>query len=528
MNEYPSDRFRWRESSQITTGLGVGLITLDSQRNEMLLSGCGYLVPCMGSFNVHGYKATSETSPLYFELPLNHNILISHITSSTTTHKPTTLPDTLSGVSTPMELLQTMRDELITAHTPSTTTILVLPAQPGLGMSGPAHPAVFDESVESLRVWATQAARAAVGDQSTFMVAGAKNTGKSTFSHMLLNALLQRHDTVTLVDTDPGQGASPAALSRYQVSAPILGRDPLPSERRWLGYITPKGDLSAHIHVCAHLVSGHTPMVINTPGWNTGFGSDTLRGMMAVSEPDLVVVMSRPGQLRLFATDDEIAGEGQRRTEGQRIEAIRVPAGRLLHVEGAKSSKRGRPNRDWAVIRELIGSNTGISEDMHLILKHLEQKAPKQVRLAHVGVVNPTDIDQSTSTVKVGSLGPYSVGPSVVSVVGGRPDCVPTLLDCSVVGIGVSEQRGEKTTLVRYIGLGFVRGIRGEGAAARLLILTSHDCTGANMLLLPHQGSLQLASAVWATSTGRHVDKVGLRSLPGARPVHGRGGTAGR
>ncbi|KAJ1285492.1 hypothetical protein BS78_03G283200 [Paspalum vaginatum] len=165
------------------------------------------------------------------------------------------------------------------------------------------------------------------------LVCGPKNSGKFTFSRVVLNALLPRqaatapnpnHLITTLasdaggvsgvLDTDLGQPefGPPGCLSLHVVDEAIAGygsklgslvlNTTLREAERcyFFGDISSKRDPEAYLnclfHLCGHFVgkyrcdeNGMLPLIVNTPGWVKSAGFDMLVEMLRYICPTIVV-----------------------------------------------------------------------------------------------------------------------------------------------------------------------------------------------------------------------------------------------
>ncbi|KAG6534504.1 polynucleotide 5'-hydroxyl-kinase NOL9-like [Zingiber officinale] len=143
-------------------------------------------------------------------------------------------------------------------------------------------------------------------------VCGPKNSGKSTFSRYLLNALLPRYGRVGYLDTDVGQPdfSPPGCVSLTLIKETISDlMNPCIRETErffYLGDISSKSNPEAYLDFTLRLYDyfikqyhqldepndpGNTvlPLIINTPGWVKGTGFDLLVEMLRYISPTLVV-----------------------------------------------------------------------------------------------------------------------------------------------------------------------------------------------------------------------------------------------
>ncbi|CAH7690487.1 hypothetical protein PPACK8108_LOCUS25847 [Phakopsora pachyrhizi] len=178
-------------------------------------------------------------------------------------------------------------------------------------------------------------------DAISYLVQGSKGSGKSTFSTLLINSLLNRYQRVALLDLDPGQPilTPPTLISLHLLDSPILGptfcRLVSPylstSTSIYLGHTSPKDCPSRYLEASNKLLNifynlNHSrssnqhqqnqsfrgrrfrkktvketvvqdslpkissksdviPLVINTIGWTKGLGEDLLTHICQSIEP---------------------------------------------------------------------------------------------------------------------------------------------------------------------------------------------------------------------------------------------------
>ncbi|RPA75579.1 hypothetical protein BJ508DRAFT_365581, partial [Ascobolus immersus RN42] len=129
------------------------------------------------------------------------------------------------------------------------------------------------------------------------LLTGAKGTGKSTLSRLLLNALLPASPSgICFLDLDPGQpefGPS-TILSLSHITSPILGPSFTHSSRASLlrlhyGYTSAAADPDYYKTCTARLFAAYrthlermpgTPLVVNTSGWIKGIGLELLQSFL--------------------------------------------------------------------------------------------------------------------------------------------------------------------------------------------------------------------------------------------------------
>ncbi|GMH16825.1 hypothetical protein Nepgr_018666 [Nepenthes gracilis] len=143
------------------------------------------------------------------------------------------------------------------------------------------------------------------------LVCGPKNSGKTTFSRLLLNTLLLRYKRVAYLDTDVGQPefTPPGCLSLTDIDkiTPDLTIPCLKTPERcyFFGDISSKRDpttylnyvYALHDYYKEHFILNKNespgraalPLIINTPGWVKGIGYDILVAMLKYIVPSHVV-----------------------------------------------------------------------------------------------------------------------------------------------------------------------------------------------------------------------------------------------
>ncbi|KAA1114239.1 Polynucleotide 5'-hydroxyl-kinase grc3 [Puccinia graminis f. sp. tritici] len=171
------------------------------------------------------------------------------------------------------------------------------------------------------------------GRAEIYFIEGPKSTGKSTFSTLLINSLLNSFKSVALLDLDPGQPllTPPTLVSLHTLNSPILGPSfcrllspHQPSSHLiYIGHTTPKDCPTRYTEACLELFNLYTnlqsdlstclstnkrrrrgrnnqigtdsdhhskrtdqiPLVINTMGWTRGLGQDLLNQLLQTIQP---------------------------------------------------------------------------------------------------------------------------------------------------------------------------------------------------------------------------------------------------
>ncbi|KAM0865631.1 hypothetical protein ACQ4PT_043135 [Festuca glaucescens] len=138
------------------------------------------------------------------------------------------------------------------------------------------------------------------------LVCGPANSGKSTFSRLLINSLLPRYGRVGYLDSDVGQPefSPPGCLSIHVVDEAIADlRYPVFREAErccFYGDISSKRDPETYLNslflLHTYFVEKYRspgsevlPLIVNTPGWVKGTGFDMLVEMLRYICPTIVV-----------------------------------------------------------------------------------------------------------------------------------------------------------------------------------------------------------------------------------------------
>ena len=144
-------------------------------------------------------------------------------------------------------------------------------------------------------------------ESSVTMIIGNKNSGKSTLSKTLTNALLLKQRLpVAYLDLDPGQSefSAPFTLSLTLIHEPVYGMYLFNPHQvvssHYYGFTTPQQHPDLYIAIAKSLLhsfmnklkSQGINLVINTPGWIKGFGMDILNNISNEVEPDHLILLS--------------------------------------------------------------------------------------------------------------------------------------------------------------------------------------------------------------------------------------------
>ncbi len=172
----------------------------------------------------------------------------------------------------------------------------VLPFEPSYGcaleVEGESWPA--DPKSAGTSMW-EQAAGRALRANATVMIAGATDTGKSTFATYLANLALGRGFAVSVIDGDIGQGdlAPPAALGACAVKNQVADlRDMRADLFAFVGTMTPAGSETLIARKLRSLADRMPAglKIVNTDG----YAEPSYKRMLArIMRPDVVVCMGK-------------------------------------------------------------------------------------------------------------------------------------------------------------------------------------------------------------------------------------------
>ncbi|MEO9362701.1 MAG: Clp1/GlmU family protein [Nitrososphaera sp.] len=207
-----------------------------------------------------------------------------------------------------------------------------------------------------------------LGSAITVMVAGATDTGKSTFSTYLANLALCRGMTPCIIDGDIGQGdlAPPAALGAAALEKQVVDlRDAETSLFAFVGATTPAGAEKLVAQKLKSLV-GKMPSglkIVNTDGYSEPSYKRMLAGAVSPGvivcmgqqqDAGLAPALSGPWKLAVAPSSAQVAKTHYERV-GRRMEqyARHVGAGLVSKSAGsAHFSRRDRPVR-WGTVLAL-------------------------------------------------------------------------------------------------------------------------------------------------------------------------------
>ncbi|KAL6626883.1 hypothetical protein ACP70R_030609 [Stipagrostis hirtigluma subsp. patula] len=280
------------------------------------------------------------------------------------------------------------------------------------------------------------------------VVCGPKNSGKSTFSRLLLNALLPRYGRVGYLDTDVGQPefAPPGCLSFHVVDeaiADLLNPTLREAERCYFfGDISSKRDPEAYLNCLFHLYDYFVgkyqsdgnetlPLIVNTPGWVKGAGFDMLVEMLRYICPTIVV------QIRITMRSKNLP-DGMFWLDGGQT------GPKMINIDAAF---RDASNRSLLVQKDACGMRE------RRLVEYLKQCFPSDISLT----------TNKELAYALASLPPYQVPFSDVRVT--HLHCeVPASeiwrsLNATIVGLAVSNTSEATGSIPCCVGLGIVRGV---------------------------------------------------------------------
>lgn len=141
-----------------------------------------------------------------------------------------------------------------------------------------------------------------------YFIIGKKNSGKSTFSKLLLNCLSLNAGSCTYLDLDPGQSefSNPYTLSITDVHDPFFGinlptSSNKPNDSRislYYGFSSPQQQSEQYIRIVKKLFSiyenlqNKSHLIVNTPGWIKGFGKELLMEITELIHPDHLIYLT--------------------------------------------------------------------------------------------------------------------------------------------------------------------------------------------------------------------------------------------
>ncbi|XP_047061046.1 polynucleotide 5'-hydroxyl-kinase NOL9-like [Lolium rigidum] len=313
------------------------------------------------------------------------------------------------------------------------------------------------------------------------LVCGPANSGKSTFSRLLINSLLPRYGRVGYLDTDVGQPefSPPGCLSVHVVDEPIADlRYPVFREAErccFYGDISSKRDPETYLNslflLYTYFVEKYRspgsevlPLIVNTPGWVKGTGFDMLVEMLRYICPTVVVQIRTRMQRKnlpdgMFWLDDGQAGPN----------VIIIDAACHKSLSG-ESLKR----KDGGGTRE------------RRLVEYFKQCFPSDISLA----------TNKELAYALASLPPYEVSFSDVTVTHLHYEVPRTeiwrSLNATIVGLANSCDTAQAVPWC--VGLGIVRGIDVQRGLLYVITPVPVDCLQSIDLLL--QGLIDIPRSI--------------------------------
>ncbi|CAM0880090.1 unnamed protein product [Alopecurus aequalis] len=316
------------------------------------------------------------------------------------------------------------------------------------------------------------------------LVCGPANSGKSTFSRLLLNSLLPRYGRVGYLETDVGQPefSPPGCLSIHVVDEAIADlRYPVLREAErccFFGDISSKRDPETYLNslflLYTYFVEKYRcpgsevlPLIVNTPGWVKGTGFDMLVEMLRYICPTIVVQIRTRMQRKnlpdgMFWLDDGQTGPY----------VITIDAACHKSLSGA-SLKR----KDGGGTRE------------RRLVEYFKQCFPSDLSLA----------TNKELAYALASLPPYEVSFSDVTVAHLHCEVPRTeiwrSLNATIVGLANSCDRAQAAHAVPWcVGLGIVRGIDVQRGLLYVITPVPVECLQSVDLVL--QGLIDIPRSI--------------------------------
>ncbi|WFD43899.1 Polynucleotide 5'-hydroxyl-kinase grc3 [Malassezia psittaci] len=217
------------------------------------------------------------------------------------------------------------------------------------------------------------------------MIRGPKNSGKSVFSRLLLNSLLERNRFVAYLDLDVGQPEfGPAGMialyvfdaRESQTYGPSWAVQRLPLRAHFFGDVSPREDPHRYQSQIAELVEYYTrelrtyhddsfvlqlmssplpaddsrkqctmPLVVNTHGWTKGLGSDLVDQAGQLLNPSDVFELNTPSLPAFGATS---CGRHATATRRRRLNAVEIRTLNMMsYLHMTQIPRPGNPYAMW-------------------------------------------------------------------------------------------------------------------------------------------------------------------------------------
>lgn len=258
------------------------------------------------------------------------------------------------------------------------------------------------------------------------MIIGNKNSGKTTLSKTLTNALLLLQNLpIAYLDLDPGQSefSAPYTLSLSLVSRPIYGMNLFDPDQvvcsHYYGFTTPQQHPDLYLAIAKSLLhtfvtnleSQGIHLIINTPGWIKGFGMEILNEITKEHVPDHLIFLSG----NLDATSPE------------NIEVLSTIGHKSAHVlQGIYQNSKYSPSqlRTWNKLLYFHRQTDG-DKPLFNFESHILNKAPLQL---------PFQTDTDCSFTGVNAVLFLNISMSEID-----SDSLPLLLEACIVGFYLIE-----------------------------------------------------------------------------------------
>ncbi|CAL5045617.1 unnamed protein product [Urochloa decumbens] len=315
------------------------------------------------------------------------------------------------------------------------------------------------------------------------VVCGPKNSGKSTFSRILLNALLPRHGKVGYLDTDVGQPefAPPGCLSFHVVDEAItdlLNPNLREAERCcFFGDTSSKRDPEAYLNCLFQLYDYFVgkyrcnekemlPLIVNTPGWVKGAGFDMLVEMLRYICPTIVV------QIRITMESKNLP-DGMFWLDGEQTGPKMISIYAAFHDAS---------NRSLLIMKDSCGMRE------RRLVEYLKQCFPSNISVS----------TNKELAYALASLPPYQVPFSDVTVAHLHCEVLAGeiwhSLNATIVGLAVSSASDATRSIPYCVGLGIIRGIDVQNGL--LYIITPVPLEHLQSVDLLQQGLIEIPTTL--------------------------------
>ena len=137
-------------------------------------------------------------------------------------------------------------------------------------------------------------------------VTGPKGSGKTTMSRYIVNRVLSKHDSVCLLDIDPGQPSLslPGTISRtifrdFWLNPPEHSSK-MAQEVRFIGTVKPDSNIEFYLECVRDLVmsmSRDTFVIVNSFGWVKDLGFEIHKKLIEMMNPEITIVLHGKGEV---------------------------------------------------------------------------------------------------------------------------------------------------------------------------------------------------------------------------------------